>query len=162
MHLLVAMMLAVGLAVIGAGGVVIWLAKSGRLPVTGAAKVETVVKAEVPKTHLVALESLIVNLAEEGGRSYLRVAMTLRVQDPAAVKGEKPKEEIPAKGRAVNDLEAAERDIALTVIGRETAAELLAVDGKENLKERLRAAMAEKMKDTKVVDVMFTEFLVQR
>lgn len=162
MHLLAAMMLAVALAVVGASGAVMWLAKTGRLPVTDSAKAETVIKVEEPKTHLVALEPLIVNLAEESGRTYLRIAMTLRVQDPVPLKGEKPKEEIPAKGKPVNDLEAAERDIALTVIGRETAAGLLALDGKENLKGRLRTAMAENLKEAKVVDVMFTEFLVQR
>ncbi len=162
MQLLIAMVVAVGLAVSGAGGVVMWLAKTGRLPTGSAAKVETPVKAEAPKTHLVALEPLIVNLAEEGGRSYVRIAMTLRVEDPAPVKGEKPKEEAPAKGKPVNDLEAAERDIALSVIGRETAAELLEVNGKDDLKQRLRTAMADKLKDAKVVDVMFTEFLVQR
>lgn len=162
MHLLAAVVLAVALAVVGAGAAVMWLAKTGRLPVTSAPKAEAVMKVEEPKTRLVALEPLIVNLAEESGRSYLRIAMTLRIQDPAPLKGEKPKEEVAARGKPVNDLEAAERDIALTVIGRETAAGLLAVDGKENLKVRLRAAMAEKLKEAKVVDVMFTEFLVQR
>ncbi len=128
----------------------------------GTPKVEAAAKVDAPKTHLVALEPLIVNLADEGGRSYLRVAMTLKVQDPEPVKGEKAKEEAPAKGKPVNELEAAERDIALTVVGRETSLELLTMDGKETLKDRLRVAMSQKLSDARVMDVMFTEFLVQR
>lgn len=161
MQLLLAMIVAVAVAVAGAGGVVMWLAKSGRLPAAGTPKVEAA-KVDAPKTHLVALEPLIVNLADEGGRSYLRVAMTLKVQDPEPVKGEKAKEEAPAKGKPVNELEAAERDIALTVVGRETSLELLTMDGKETLKDRLRVAMSQKLSDARVMDVMFTEFLVQR
>ena len=54
------------------------------------------------------------------------------------------------------------RDAALEVLGRRTGAELLAPDGKEKLKADLRTAMAKHVPEVKVVDVLFTEFLVQQ
>lgn len=163
MTLVMAMVVAVALAVGGLGGVMWWMAKSGRLGfpagAAGPAKVEPV-KVEAAKTKLVALEPLLVNLADEGGKSYLRVGMTLEIEDPPPVKGEKAKE--PEKGKPTNEHEAAERDAALGVIGRQTADGLLGADGKERLKRELKAAMAEHIHEVKVADVLFTEFLVQR
>ncbi len=158
------MLAAVGagvIAVAGCGGVVVWLAKSGRLGLpAGVPKVEAATKVEPPKTHLVALEPLLVNLADEGGHSYLRVGISLRVEDAAPVKGAKAEE--PAKGKAPNEFEADERDAALGVIGRETTAQLLAPEGKEALKQSLRKAIAQRVPEVKATDVLFTEFLVQR
>lgn len=149
------------IAVAGCGGVVVWLAKSGKLNLgAGVPKVEAATIAAAPKTHLVALDPLLVNLADAGGHSYLRVGLTLRVEDKPPVKGAKAEE--PAKGKPVNEFEADERDAALAVMGRENAAQLLQPEGKDRLKTELRAALAEHVKEVKVTDVLFTEFLVQQ
>ena len=161
MSMMLAMLVAGVIAVAGCGGVVVWLAKSGKLGLpTGVPKVEAATKPEPPKTHLVALEPLLVNLADDGGHSYLRVGLSLRVEDKAPVKGAKAEE--PAKGKPVNEFEADERDAALGVMGRKTTTELLAPDGKEELKQALRAALTQRVPEIKVQDVLFTEFLVQR
>lgn len=158
--LMLSVLLSVAVAVAGVVAVVFWLARSGRLPLGGIPKAQSAVQSVPVKTHLVALEPLLVNLSDEGGHSYLRVALTLRVQDPPSVKGA-PKEEV-AKGKPVNEFEAAERDVALGVMGRENGIALLAADGKERLKEELRVALAERLPEVKVADILFTEFLVQR
>ena len=158
--LMVSVVAAVMVATGVLGGAGWWMVKSGRLPVAqGAVRVEAV-KAEEAKTKLVALDPLLVNLADSGGRSYLRVAMTLRVQDPALLKGETPKE--AEKGKPVNENEAAMRDAALEVLGKQTSADLLAVGGKERLKAELHGAMERRVPEAKVMDVLFTEFLVQQ
>jgi len=148
------------------GGAVFWLMKSGRLPAQGAAaaaKTETA-KADPPKTRMLLLDPLLVNLADTGGTGYLRLVVALRIEEPPPVKGEKPKEEKPPeKGKVVvNEDEARIRDAALTVLGRETSERLLAPDGKVHLKEELSAAFAKEVPDMKITDILYTEFLVQR
>ena len=159
--LLLTTVVAVAIAMAAMGGAGLWLVRSGRLPVVqGAAKPASPAAVEPAKTKLVVLEPLLVNLADEGGHSYLRTAMTLRVEDLPPTKGDKPKE--AEKGKPADENEAALRDAALEVLGRETGAALLAPDGKERLKGELRSAMREHVPEAKVVDVLFTEFLVQR
>ena len=160
--LAMAMIVAVLLGAGAVGGVMVWLAKAGKLGGTAApVKVEAAVVA--PKTHALTLEPILVNLADEGGRAYLRVALTVRVADEELKKGEKPKEEKPEKGaKGPGDAEAAVRDTVLGVLGRESSDTLLEADGKEALKVKLRSALLAHNPDLKVTDVFFTEFLVQR
>jgi flagellar FliL protein len=109
------------------------------------------------------LDPLLVNLADVGGSSYLRVALTLRVPDPADKKGSQTKDGKNKDDKNTSDeVAAAVRDTVLTVLGRQTADGLLAADGKEHLKSALKAALAEHNADLKVKDIYFTDFLVQR
>ena len=163
--LVIAVVLAVVIAVAAAGGALFYLVKSGKLPMGGGAAKAEVAEPVVVKTHEVVLEPLLVNLADEGGHAYLRITMTLSVQDPPPLaKGEKPKEEEkpPEKGKVVIEHDAEIRDAALGVIGSETSDALLAADGKENLKTKLKTAIAAHVPEMKVTDLFFTEFLVQR
>jgi len=108
------------------------------------------------------LEPLLVNLADAGDSSYLRIALTLRVVDVADDKASKTKEEKSKDDKGTDDTVAAVRDTVLTVLGRQTADDLLATNGKERLKVELKAALTEHNADLKVKDVFFTDFLVQR
>jgi flagellar FliL protein len=146
------------IAALGVGGVVYYLARTGKLPLQRSAAV----KAEQPvpiTTHAIVLEPLLVNLADAGGSSYLRVTLTLRVADEAGKKDAKPKEE---KSKDGDEAVAAIRDTTLMVLGRQTADGLLAADGKEQLKAELKSALAKHNSDLKVTDIFITDFLVQR
>ena len=163
---LVGTMLATVVLVLGGlGGGIYWLVKTGRMPIGAAVQAAPVEskKQDDPKKEVVLLEPLLVNLSDQGGAGYLRVVMALEVELPV-VKDAKPKEEKPPeKGKtAVNEMEVKMRDVALTVLGRETSEHLLAPEGKEQLKKELQTAIADHLHDVKVTNVMFTEFLVQR
>jgi flagellar protein FliL len=159
--LLIAVVLGVVVATLGVGGVVYYLVRTGRL--LGREGAARRAEAAAPAaTHAMVLDPLLVNLADAGGSSYLRIAMTLRVADAAEGKDAKPKEEKPKEGKENSDAAASVRDTMLTVLGRQTADRLLAVDGKEELKAELKTALAEHNADLKVMDVFFTDFLVQR
>ncbi|MBB5315728.1 flagellar basal body-associated FliL family protein [Tunturibacter empetritectus] len=159
--LLIAVVVGVLVATLGVGGVVYYLVRTGRLSGRegSAHRTEIVIPAA---THSMVLEPLLVNLADAGGSSYLRVAMTLRVADATEGKEAKPKEEKPKEDKENSGDVAAVRDTMLTVLGRQTADRLLASDGKEQLKAELKAALAEHNAGLKVMDVFFTDFLVQR
>jgi flagellar FliL protein len=159
--LLIAVVVGVVIATLGVGGVVYYLARTGRLPILG----RTAQKAEVDlpiTTHAMVLEPLLVNLADAGGSSYLRIAMTLRIADVVDKKGVKTKDEKVKDDKTGDEAVAATRDTVLTVLGRQTADGLLAADGKEHLKAELKKALTEHNADLKVMDVFFTDFLVQR
>jgi flagellar FliL protein len=104
----------------------------------------------------------LVNLADVGGSSYLRLGLTLRVVDAADRKSSKGKEEKSKDDKGADDVVAAVRDTVLTVVGRQTADGLLTADGKHQLKTELKAALAEHNPDLKVKEVFLTDFLVQR
>jgi flagellar FliL protein len=162
---LIAIMLCTVALVLGAvGGGVYWLSKTGRLGLAGAAPAPIVAAKAAPvKTKMVVFEPLLVNLSDPGG-GYLRVVMALQIEDPPPPKDAKPKEEkAPEKGKVVvNEDEVKMRDVSLAVMGRETSERLLSRDGKEELKSELREALSTHLPEVKVVDVLFTEFLVQR
>jgi flagellar FliL protein len=165
--LMIAVVVAVLLSVSMAGGLVFWMARSGRLPGRGgsgaaaAAEPAAAAAVVVAKTHPMVLEPILANLADAGGAAYLRVSITLRVVDAPIVKGEKPKE--AEKGAPVVDVENAEvRDTVLEVIGRMTSQELLVTDGKDKLKRVLTAAIVQHVPEVKIAGVYFTEFLVQQ
>jgi len=140
---------------------VYYLAHTGRLSMQGGAAQKT--EAVTPATtHAMVLEPLLVNLADAGGSSYLRVALTLRVADAADKKGTRANDEKSKDDKGTEDAVAAVRDTVLTVLGRQTADGLLGADGKEHLKAELKSALAEHNADLKVKDVFFTDFLVQR
>lgn len=150
--LLAAVLVGVAIAAIAVAGAVYYLASTGRLPrqASSAAKTQPSVSAA---THMMVLEPLLVNLADAGGNAYLRVSVALKVADAADKK---------AAGDAGSDPVAAVRDTALMVLGRQTSNSLLAADGKEQLKAELKAALAKHNPKLKVVDIFFTDFLVQR
>jgi flagellar FliL protein len=159
--LLLAVVAGVVMATLGVGGVMYYLAHTGRLPTSGSAAQKIETGAPV-MSHAMVLEPLLVNLADAGGSSYLRVSLTLRIADVADKKSATAKDEKSQSDVGGEEAVAAVRDTVLTVLGRQTADGLLTVDGKGRLKADLKAALAEHNSDLKLMDVYFTDFLVQR
>ncbi|HEY8998553.1 MAG TPA: flagellar basal body-associated FliL family protein [Edaphobacter sp.] len=156
--LMMAVVLGVIVSVAAVGGAGYFLIHSGKL------RLQTMPPAtlaqSVQKTHSVLLEPLVVNLADASGAAYLRVSMALSVAD---TRGSAAKDEKKAEGAAEEKgTDAAVRDTALEVLSKETSASLLAADGKERTKKALKDALAERVPEMKIVDLYFTEFLVQR
>lgn len=108
------------------------------------------------------LEPFLVNLADAGGGSYVKVSLTLRVSDVADKKTARANDERGKDDKSSDAAMAPVRDTVLAVLGQQTADGLLAADGKEHLKSELKAALAERNADLRVKDVFFTDFLVQR
>lgn len=138
------------------GGALYYLARSGRVSLRKTATVKSVPSPEI-HTHLLVLEPLLVNLADQDGSTYARLSITLQAEDTVPAKDAKSKE---AKGD--EDEIAAVRDTALTVVGQQTANNLLAPNGKEDLKAQLLKAFNQNNPGLKVRKILFTDFLVQR
>lgn len=161
MPLLVAVLTGVVIAALGIAGSVYYLVRSGRLQSHRSAVAQSASVVAVD-THVMKLEPLLVNLADASGNAYLRVSLALRVADAGDKKNKKENQEKSAGDVSESDSMVAVRDTALEVLGRQTSEGLLAVDGKERLKAELKTAMQERNRDLKVVDIFFTDFIVQR
>lgn len=159
--LIAAFSVGVLLATAGGGGVVYIALKSGKLSMGGVKTVNAEKVTPLP-TKLVSMNPLLVNLADEGGRSYLRVGLTLRIEDPLPNKGVEAKEEKSAKEVSKDENEAVERDVALSVLGKQTSEQLLSPFGKEEMKRLLKDGFRDRVPEIKVQDVLVTEFLVQQ
>ena len=164
MMLLVLIVVTVLLTVGGVAGIVIYLAKSGRLTTNGAA---VAVSAPAPKadelkvaTHAMVMEPMLVNLVDADGHGYLRAGITLQIENPPKKKSEKEPE--AKDGKVAAEVSAPLRDAVLAVLGRQRSEELLMPDGKERLKRELKLALAERVPESKVTEIYFTDFLVQR
>jgi flagellar FliL protein len=153
---LIVMLIGATIASLGFGGVLYYLSRSGRLLIRRGAVVKPGPPVET-SVYLLALDPLLVNWADEGASTYLRLSLTLQVADALAKNGSPTKD-----NKSGDDAVAAVRDTALTVLGGQTADGLLAPDGKERLKVELKKALAEHNADLKVTKIFFTEFLVQR
>jgi flagellar protein FliL len=94
------------------------------------------------------LETFVLNLADPGQRSFLRVGIDLGLAQPLA-RGE----EAPI---------APVRDTILGVLAESRVDELQTAKGKTKLKEDLLHALQQRVPELKVEEVYFTEFLIQR
>jgi flagellar protein FliL len=97
---------------------------------------------------VIHLDSFIVNLADQGQITYLRVAIDLGVD-----KAPDSKESVPI---------ASIRDAIIGVLATRHSEELLTPEGKQKLKQDLIAALNDRVPELGVRDIYFTDFLVQR
>jgi flagellar basal body-associated protein FliL len=94
------------------------------------------------------LEGFVLNLADPGQRSYLRVGIDLGLSREI-----KHGEELPI---------APVRDTILGVLGEAKVDDLMTASGKAKLKQEVLRALRDRVPQLGVQEVYFTEFLVQR
>ncbi len=104
-----------------------------------------------PSTGLVPLDAFVVNLADAASSRFLRVTLTLVVQDEAQA-AEIEEDEV-AKMRV--------RSAILELLAQQNADALVTPDGKTALKQSIAEGVAHASHETKVTDVLFSEFIVQ-
>lgn len=154
--LMVAVLAGSFITAMGVGGIAYYLVSTGRLSHQRAVTT-THLSGQFP-THLLMLEPIVVNLADSGGNAYLRVSIAVKVADATDKKPKQSNEVNATDSGTIATL----RDTVLTELGKQTSDNLLAVDGKERLKDELKTAFAKRNAELKVVDIFFTDFLVQR
>ena len=135
---------------VGGGLFVLWGKVSNSTP-------ETVEKAgEVaPKKDgklmvkvLLSLETFVVNLADPGGKRYLRVSMALELNDKDFV--EEAKKATPQI-----------RDKILMILPAKKFKDIRTSSGKDSLRKEIIAELAPLLKNCKITNLYFQEFVVQ-
>ena len=162
---------AIAALVIGGGGG--WFAGQMMAP-------KQIVVAQ-PQEHITeyAIKDRIVNLADQGGRKYLKVSMVLQISESAGAGGHASGEleftaweqpagsfEATASGGAAKAPElpnsAAVHDAITTVLGSKRSDELISNDGKERLKDELKAKINTVLPSGMAVKkILFTDFIIQ-
>jgi flagellar basal body-associated protein FliL len=95
------------------------------------------------------LDTFVLNLADPGQRSYLRVCIDLGLSRAVGTK-----DNAPPLGPV--------RDTIIGVLGQAKTDDLIAARGKEQLKQDLLRALQTRVPDLGVEEIYFTEFLIQR
>jgi flagellar FliL protein len=137
-----------------------WLLKSGRISLgKDVLSGTTSARATIVATHAVILDPILVNLADPGGHAYLRLGMTLVVEDgsPSAQSTASTAKSF----KEPNEVESSLRDTVISVLGEQTGSSLLAAGGKEQLKAALLKALASHNPKVIVSGLYFTDYLVQ-
>jgi flagellar FliL protein len=117
----------------------------------GESAAEAPVEEEKKPGAAVALEPFVVNLADPGGTRFLRVTISLIVEDEhhAAEMGE-------------NELvKMRVRSAILELLAMQTADVLVTPDGKAALKKAIAESASHAVEDLHIQDVLFSEFVVQ-
>ena len=103
------------------------------------------------KSAVIPLEPFVVNLADTDAARYLRIKITLMVDD-------KTKLNEVAENQA---LQLKVRDVILQSLTAKHSQELINTEGKNNLRHEIQEKVAMYFRAPKLVDVMFTEFVIQ-
>lgn len=108
-------------------------------------------KAPPPDPGVATLEPFVVNLADPGGRRFLRTTISLVLEQKEAAKEFEENEVDKTRVRAA----------ILDLLAQQTADTLVTPEGKAELRKHLTEHAAEALEHIKVSDVLFTEFVVQ-
>lgn len=137
------------------GGAYVMLGSGGsaeaakREPDKGAAGGEEGAPAGVDgEDAIVALDTFVVNMADENAQRYLKVTMKVEFFG----------EEVPLR---FSRRRAQIRDLLLSLLGSKTVADVRTIEGKQQLREEVIARINRVLEDDVVRAVYFSEFIVQ-
>jgi flagellar protein FliL len=134
----------VGLVVVGgAGGGAFWYSR--RAPAGEAAPVKA------PERGILGFEPFVVNLADPNSARFLRTTVQLVVGSESEAE--------KAKKTPVVMMQA--RGAILELLTVQTSDALVTPEGKTKLKKEIAERVAEALEHVKVVDVLFSDFVVQ-
>jgi flagellar protein FliL len=136
--------LIVGLVVLGTagGGAAWWFLGS---------KAEAKSEPALEERGLVTFDTFLVNLADEGGNRFLKANIQLVVESAERAKHI---QETPVLASHL-------RSAMLELLTEQSAPKLVTAEGKEALKKSIKEHVAPILGGEKVVDVLFSEFVVQ-
>ena len=103
------------------------------------------------KGAVLPLEPFVVNLADTDAARYLRIKVSLMVDDKAKVKELTENQALQLKVR----------DVILQSLTVKTSKDLINEEGKNKLRHEIQEKAAIYFREPKLVDVMFTEFVIQ-
>ena len=103
------------------------------------------------KSAVLPLEPFVVNLADPQAARYLRIRISLMVDN-------KEKAQELSENQT---LQLKLRDVILQSLTSKTSQDLINEDGKNKLRHEIQEKIAVYFQEPKLVDVMFTEFVIQ-
>jgi len=114
---------------------------------------------------LVDMGSKVVNLADPGGFRYLRVGLVFEFVplDPSYHSlDENEKTEMEERQRKmVEETSPLIDDIVIGLLSNKTFGQIFTIEGKDLLKEELRLAINERLGNNLIINIYFTDFVIQ-
>jgi flagellar FliL protein len=136
------------MGMVGAGFYILWN-KISQMPLDPAAVEEIPVEEEENVIGpLYSLDTMIVNLADHGGKRYLRVTMALELSDPEAA-------------MTIESRLPQVRDAILMILPTKTYDDVSTTEGKIALRGEVMEKINGLMTKGRVNNIYFTEFVVQ-
>lgn len=138
---------------VGAGLFVLWGKVSSTAPETVASSEEVAEKRDVKDVKmkiksLLSMESFVVNLADPGGKRYLRVSIALELDDKDFV--EEAKKNVPQM-----------RDRILMILPAKKFKDIRTSSGKDSLRKEIIAQLNPLLDKCKITNLYFQEFVIQ-
>lgn len=109
------------------------------------------VAALLQKSAVLPLEPFVVNLADTDAARYLRIKISLMIDDKSKLK------EIGDN----QPLQLKVRDVILQTLTAKSSQDLISEEGKNKLRHEIQDKVSLYFREPKLVDVMFTEFVIQ-
>ena len=103
------------------------------------------------KSAAIPLEPFVVNLADADAARYLRIKISLMIDDKNKLKEVSENQALQLKLR----------DVILESLATKRSQELINAEGKNKLRHEIQDKVAIYFRGPKLVDVMFTEFVIQ-
>ena len=136
------------MGMVGAGFFILWN-KISQVPQDSGKVAEMPVEEEENAIGpLYSLDTMIVNLADHGGKRYLRVTMALELSDPESV-------------ATIESRLPQVRDAVLMILPTKTYDDVSTTDGKITLRNQVMEKINSLMTKGRVTNIYFTEFVVQ-
>jgi len=136
------------MGMVGAGFFILWN-KISQVPQDSGKVAEMPVEEEENAIGpLYSLDTMIVNLADHGGKRYLRVTMALELSDPESV-------------ATIESRLPQVRDAVLMILPTKTYDDVSTTDGKIALRNQVMEKINTLMTKGRVTNIYFTEFVVQ-